>query len=298
MGLYTVILKGKVGTFMDRTRLIPRLCFLTSMALTLVGVTLRILCMLTQFDATIGYFDKGVLPTIGSALYFVAVVAAVVMVLLIPKDALGTDLHTPHRAPFAYAMGFVLVSFTVLSFIASYATLFTAGGLMKTLMTLSAILAATYFLLTAGRHGRYRDGLIWMGFLPFVWAMSAIAVTYADPFVAMNSPIKISLQMGLLGFMLIMLSELRFRLGKASPRSAVALTSIGTFCAINASLPILVASPVINDPLYLLCAGVLLMVGIYGGYMLFCYTFRPAGSSCEDTDIESDIAPGSPAPQA
>ncbi len=278
---------------MDRKQILPRLCFLISVALTLVGMILRTICMLTQYDAALGYFNAGVLPTTSSILYYIAIAITVVLALLIPKDALGGELCTPHRAPVAYVTGLVFAAFTVLSLMTSYATLFVPGGWLTTALTLSALLAATYFILSASRHGKFRDGLIWLGYLPIIWGLLAIAVTYADPYVAMNSPLKTSLQMGLLGFMLIMIAELRYRLGKALPRGAVAITGIGMFLTCNAGLPILAAMSQIGDPLYPLCAGVLLFTGLYGGYMLFCYTHRPTTCPHVNAEVEepSDTHP-------
>ncbi len=277
---------------MERKKILPRLCFLLSVALTLCGAILRTVCMLTWYDAALGFFNAGVLPTLASILYYIAIVATIVSALLIPKGTLDGELRTPHRAPVAYGMGLALVAYTVLSLITSYATLFTAGGWVKTALTLCALLSATYFILSATRHGRFRDGLIWLGFLPVVWSLLAIAVTYSDPYVSMNSPLKLSLQMGLIGFMLIMTAELRYRLGRPLPRGAAALTGIGTFLSLNAGLPILAATAKIGDPLYPLCAGVLLIAGLYGGYMLFCYTCRPVSEEISDADDSSET--GSP----
>ncbi len=275
---------------MDRKRILPRLCFLMAVVLTVLGVALRTVCMFTHYDAALGYFDRGVLPTIGSILYYIAILAAAIGALLIPRGALSGDCLTPHRAPFAYATGLGFAAYAVLSLITAYATLFTAGGWMTTALTLSALLAATYFLLSASHHGQFRDGLLWLSFLPIVWCLLAIAVTYSDPYMPMNSPIKLSLQMGLLGFMLIMTSEIRYRLGRALPRGAVALTSIGVYLALNAALPLVVAGVKITDPLYRLCAGVLLVAGVYGGYMLFCYTHCPVDARADDESDASDTA--------
>ncbi len=283
---------------MDRKRLAPRLCFLVSAALTLCGVILRTVCMLTQYDADLGYFEIGPLPTVSRILYYVVIVAATVTALLIPKDALGGELRTPYRAPFAYVTGIILVAFAVLAFLTSYAVLFTSKGLLKTVLTLSAIFASGYFILSGNRHGRFRDGLTALGFVPLAWSMVAVAVTYSDPYVAMNSPVKLSLQMGLLGFMFILISELRYRLGRALPRGGIALTAIGFFCAVNAAVPLLAAGSMIRDPLYLLCAGVLLAAGLYGGYMLFSYTFHATEAPAREPDGEDPASDDDASPEA
>ncbi len=257
---------------MERKKPLTPVCFYTSCALSLAGMILRTVCMLTEYDASLGYFDSGVLPTISSILYYIAALAAILTVLPVSKDEFRAELCTPHRAPFAYVMGLVLALFTVFTLITSYAVLFTGEGGMRTALTLMGLAAASYFMLSASHHGRFRDGLVWLSFLPIVWCLLAVAVTYSDPYVAMNSPLKLDLQLGLLGFMLILTSEIRYRLGKAHPRGAVVLTSMGVFFSLNAGLPILLSAPRIGDTLYPLCAGVLLFAGIYGGYMLFCYT--------------------------
>ena len=63
---------------MESTRLSPRVLWLITAILTVSGVILRSVCMLTAFDATVGYFNKGVLPALSAALYFAAVAAAVI----------------------------------------------------------------------------------------------------------------------------------------------------------------------------------------------------------------------------
>lgn len=277
---------------MERKHL-SRLYFWLTAALCLLGTLLRAVCMLTRYDATIGYFDQGFLPTASYVLYFVTVIAMIVGALLLPKDSIHPTLHTPYRAPFAYAVGLTLAAFvavyTALSLIPSRDALFTAAGVTELVLTLSALAATVYFPLTALRHGQYRDGLVFVGFLPLLWCMSAIAVTYSDPFVTMNSPIKVSLQMGLLGFMLILVAELGCRLGKPVSRKAIALTGIGTYLALNASLPLLVTASVSPALVYTLCAVVLLAVGLYGGYMLFCYGYGPADQACAaEADSEKE----------
>ena len=74
--------------------------------------------------------------------------------------------------------------------------------------------------------------------------LAATWETYTDPFIAINSPIKVGLQLGFLGLACMTITELRFRLGKPLPRFAAALTSIGVFCTLNGSIPVLVGTGV------------------------------------------------------
>ncbi len=266
------ILKGKAGSAMDRLHQNPRLCFFATVAVTLVGVILRTAAMFLCFDADIGYFDAGILPVLSHVLYYVAVIAAIACAFWIPKNTLPTEWHIPRRNLVAWPLGCVMALFTVLLFITANAELFTSDGIYKTALTLLGLLGSSYFFLSASRAGRYPDWLSAVGFLPIFWCMAAVAETYLDPYVTMNSPIKIGLQMGFLGFMLIMVSELRFRLGKPAPRVAVALMGIGVFLTFNASIPVLAAGGILHHALYALYAAVLLFAGIYAAYILFCYT--------------------------
>ena len=277
---------------MERKHL-SRLYFLLTAGISLVGLALRVICMLTRYDAAVGYFDKGFLSTASYVLYFVAVIAAIFGAIFLPKDRVDPTLRTPHRAPFAYAVGLALAVFAILYGASALLSSPARLEIMDLALIVSALAAIVYFPLTAQQHGTYRDSLVFAGFLPLLWCMAAIAITYADPYVTMNSPIKVSLQMGLLGFMLILVAELGCRLGKPVSRKAIAMTAIGTYTSLLASLPLLVAASVSPALLYTLCAGVLLAASVYGGYMLFCYTYAPAKEACT---AETSDAPTSDAP--
>ncbi len=272
----------------------PRLYMIITLCVCLLGTVLRAVCMLTQFDASIGYFDQGFLSITSCVLYFAAPVSAVVGAFFLPKSRIAPMPRTPYRAPLAYTLGTVFAAFSVFSFIDFRDVFFTRIGISQTALTLSALFAAAYFFVTALQHGTYRDTYVLLGFLPLLWCMSAISVTYSDPYVAMNSPIKVSLQMGLIGCMFILIAELGGRLGRPVSRKAQALTAIGTYFALTASLPLLAAAHVSPSRVYTLCAGVLLVVGLYGGYMLYCYTCHPitpktvSDTASDTSDIPSE----------
>ena len=264
-----------------KRRLSPSLYFLIAAAVSTVGVTLRSACMLTQFDAAIGYFNLGLLSIAESAFTALAVIAAVVGTFFFPKDALPVAPRTPYRPIAAYVLGIALSAFAVcLAADILTADAQTATDTAKISLTVLASPAAAYFLVTARRHGCYRDALVFLGFFPIFWSISAVAVIYSDVFVAMNSPIKTSIQMGLLGLMLVILAELRLRLGKPISRKAVALTGLGTYLSLRASLPLLLTVTVSPSAVYTACAAVLLATGLYGGYALFCYTRPIADEPC------------------
>lgn len=268
---------------MERSYIMPRLCFILTFALTLFSVVLRSLCMVFYFDVDPGYFTADLMPVLSNVLYFVAITIALVCVSLTPKDSLSSELHTRLRAPVAIILGLSLAAFTVISFIVCFPS---RQSKLMIAPTLLGLFAAIYFLLSAKRNGRYPDRLSFLGYLPVLWSIGAIGEIYFDNYTTMNSPIKTSLLFALLGFMFIMLAELRFRVNQPMPRYSVFMLSVGGFTTLTGSIPVLVATGAgkLDHIRHLLYAAVLLFAGLYGFYLLFRYTLFPSDVPDETTD--------------
>jgi hypothetical protein len=263
---------------MESRHRLPRLCFRLTAATALLGVILRTVCMLTCFDADIGYFDKGILPLLSNVLYFVAVLIPLVCMILTPKGVLPTELHTPGRMIPALLLTAALGGFTVANLVApaifsgipeQFA--FDPVNMVTTASNLLAFPAALYFLASARRDGCYPDWLSFLGYVPVLWGIAAAGDTYFDRYVAMNSPVKLAVQLGLLGLMLICLGELRYRVDSAQPRYSAVFLSVGSYACLVGAVPLLVAAcaGIIHHPRYVLYAAVQLCAGLYGLYLLF-----------------------------
>lgn len=270
---------------MDKLRTMPRLCFLSTAAVTLIGTALRSVCMLTQFDAEVGYFQSGIPATLSTVFYFLAVALVIITVTRVSKHSLAATLDTRLRLPAAFLWGAALAVFTVGVFLLCYAD--RRNNLLTAPMILG-ILSSLYFFISGDRSGRYPDWLSLLGFLPVLWCVAAVGETYVDQFTAMNSPIKVGLQLGFLGLALILISELRFRLGKPLPRIAVTFMGIGSYLALCGSVPVLLGTGamILSNKLHLFYAIVLLCGGLYGLYTLFQYTWFPAEEESEWEDAE------------
>jgi hypothetical protein len=270
---------------MDKLRTMPRLCFLSTAAVTLIGTALRSVCMLTQLDAEVGYFKSGIPATLSSIFYFLAVALVIITATRVSKHSLATTLDTRLRLPAAFLWGAALAVFTVGVFLLCYAD--RKNNLLTAPMILG-ILSSLYFFISGDRSGRYPDWLSLLGFLPVLWCVAAVGETYVDQFTAMNSPIKVGLQLGFLGLALILISELRFRLGKPLPRVAVTFMGIGSYLALCGSVPVLLGTGamILSNKLHLFYAIVLLCGGLYGLYTLFQYTWFPAEEESEWEDAE------------
>lgn len=276
---------------MEQYRNLPRLCFLLTAALSLLGVVLRSVCMLYCFDADIGYFADGILPTLSHILYFVAILAPIVCSIRTPKGQLSTEFRIANRSILATVLGIFMAGFAValLVNILSEGLTVAEAGRFTPWLCLLGLAASTYYFSSARRDGRYPDWLSFLGYLPILWGVTAVADTYFDGFTAMNSPVKISIQLGILGFMLMVLAELRFRVGKPMPRYSVAFLSIGSFTCLVGSIPLLAAvcAGVISHVRHTLYAMVLLSAGVYGLYLLYRYTAAPASLSADTPEPPS-----------
>jgi hypothetical protein len=283
---------------MDRSRALPRLCFIITAVLTLISVAVRTLCMLTAFDAEVGYLAPGPMTALANALYFVTAAAIVILAVLIPKDTLPGELRICLRAPSACLLGLALAAFTV---VAMTVCIPTAPSKLLTVSAVLGLPASSYYFLSATRGGRYPDWLSFLGYLPVFWCVTAVGELYFDVYVTMNSPLKVTLQAGLLGFMLMSLQELRFRIGRATPRAAVAFFGMGSFTCLTAAIPLLIATGagVVSHTLHTLYAIVLLAAGLYGLYHMFRYTC-PTAPACPIGEAEAnpDAPDETPEPNA
>ena len=287
---------------MDQIRSLPRLCFVLTAALSGLGAILGSICMLCCFEADVGYLTPGFLPTLSRALYAVALFLAILCAVRIPKNTLPARLHTPGRAPLAVLMVIALAVFAVVALLTLPAKRENNVILAAALL---AIPAAAYFLISAAcTDSRYPDWLSLLGFFPVAWSIAGVGETYFDRYVTMNSPVKTAIQIGLLGFMVILLAELRFRVGSVLPRYSLAFWSVGSYTCLVGGLPplcgylrdrIIDAEQSSVPDKYALYAVVLLCAGLYGLFTLFRYTrstsvipASPAQSSAPAEDATPD----------
>lgn len=271
---------------MKRTIITPRIYAVCAAGLCLPGIILRTICMLTQFDAEVGYFDKGWLSTASRVLYFIAVACFVAGAFALPKGSVTSGLTSRTHTLAAYLLALTLAGFAVGTVI-----LWTESKEKNTLLLMAgaAALSAVYFALTASCKERIADGLAALGAAPVLWGILAVGETYVDPYTTINSSIKLALQMGFLGFMLVMTAELRFRLGKPSPRRAICLHAVAAFTCLVASISTLAgfAADVKMNSLYPLYAAVLLAAGIYT--LLAFPRSAPVDASPENTAMSEEV---------
>lgn len=278
---------------MNRTRLIPRLCFGLTVALTLVAMLTRTVAFFTHFDADVGYFDHTWGPRLYTILAFLAVICPIVCGFLCPKEGLSTSLEQGHRHFVAFLL---LLAFLLFPFLLLAEKGLQSGKWMNVAMILS--LGSTVYACLVLFQVKAKQWVALAGFLPIFWSIILIAQTYTDPYITMNSPVKLSMQFGAIGLMLGLCAELRFHLAKPTPRVYMVGHCVAIFFCLNASLPYLIvrAAGQLEYPLYHLWAIVLLCAGLYFLARLFLWVFLPPAPDVPASALASD-APASDAPE-
>lgn len=273
---------------MEQRTNLRRLCLILTAVLTLLGVAVRTVCMLCCFEADIGYFTAGILPTISNLLYFAAALAPVLCMAFTPKEQMPKTLHVTGRALPAVLLGLALVVFTLISLLICFPARKSDVMIGSSVL---GLLGSTYYFFSIGKDDVFPDWRALLGYLTVFWGIAAVADTYFDTFTTMNSPVKVALQMGFLGFMLFMLGELRFRLNRPMPRYSTIFLSVGAYTCLVGSIPLLIAvcAGAYSHLRHTLYAVVLLFAGTYSLYHLFRYTQSsvPASDSAEDSPAES-----------
>lgn len=230
-------------------------------ALTGIAVILRTCALLLAYETDAGYFALSTpLPTMGNALLILSLLWAFSMLIFMPRGLLTDTLPDfSGGSVFASALcGFCFIFYAALLFIRAYCGTITFSPdsflrdrILHYLICAAALLAGMYFLAALKPALRTNHLRILLGFFVPIWALLALARCYFDLAHAMNNPIKIMLQMALIGMMLFFLQELRVLMGLAQPRfglvctfSALLLGGVGGLACLI-SLPKL--SPVLSD---------------------------------------------------
>ncbi|MBE6586175.1 MAG: hypothetical protein E7645_06590 [Ruminococcaceae bacterium] len=287
-----------------------KLCLITTAVLSLADVILRIISLFTCFDAEIGYFAPTLLSSVLVALPIAAALLAIAFSLLIPKNTLPTVWPEPER-DLSPVFPFALFASGGMWLLWAAVTENTAGKLTILAGILGLLSAFYYFILFTAPTSKTRKPTLVavMGYAPILWGLVSTAETYTDQFTTMNSPIKLSLQFGFLGLMLMTTAELRFRLEKPAPRAAVCFHAIALFFCLSGGVSTLVAytAGILDRSVHGAYAMVLLGGGIHAACRLTTYFFVSPNVPIKDlsegnpppteemTDITSD-SPNDPNP--
>jgi hypothetical protein len=105
--------------------------------------------------------------------------------------------------------------------------------------SLLGILSVIYFIMTA-LNKKSGSGHIIAGFIPIFWAAVSMTEVYINKNIAMNNPLKISFMMTMMSFMLFMVYELRFLLGRGMPKLFMVFSLTGVLVSSVFEIPFLI----------------------------------------------------------
>ncbi len=208
---------------------------ITALSVAFVCVVLRIISMLSFFDKSIGYFERGAaLPIISSLLAALAVLASVVF-CLIPKIKVNPIPAAHTRASNICAVFAVLgfAFFSVKSFLGvlSFAQVYGFAQIPPIYYVdiIASVGACAFFVLKfIGKAGANAASVI-CGLLAVVWFVISLVDCYFNQSMPMNSPLKLVFQYACLAAMLLCVNEMR--IGVDTKRTGFQLFS-ATFAAI------------------------------------------------------------------
>lgn len=281
---------------MKKVPVTVRICAATALVLTLFGIILRTVAMFVCYDREVGYFDATPLATLLTVLSFAAVLCPIVLTIATPKSALPDVWPRPRHdlSPLLPAVLFILSGILIIATTisdGSSSPLALAAGLL-------GLFSSIYYILLS--RGKSTSALSVIGYLPILWGLLAVAETYTDQMTTMNSPIKLSLQFGCLGLMLMATSELRFIMRKPAPRAALCFHSLALFFCLSGSIPTLIAlvAGILTRPIHGAYALALLGAGIHAAFRLVYYISVPVEAETSVSVSEAEASESTAAAEA
>ena len=289
---------------MNRSCASMRICYIGTLALALLATVLRTVALFCCFDAHVGYFQSGILPTMCQSLCVLAFLFPLVCAFVMRKtDVAGMKAQMQPTAarPLITAIlpMAVLITASILMLV-----LYVRGTESTTVSTHKMLLYLFVLGMISSLFCAARCGLkpgtvitVLLGMVLLAWGILAIGYTYFDPFTPMNSPVKISIQFGILSVLLATTSNLRALLGKYAPRSGMFFHSLAVFFCFNASLPTMIAhmAGVRQTTVHFLLASVLFAFAVYEvtqiTRLVGCYDGTEMIEAVESAEAATEEAP-------
>lgn len=210
----------------------PRLYLFLSMIAAIPVIPLQTFAYLSSYGKDgINYFSSSLLPILAISFAAISCLLALSAILLWKFDPIPAKTFNESFSSFPAALGFL------------------AGGLLMLLsntekltyiLPIGCLVAAIYHFSLIFASKKHNFTLALVGFSTVIVCILFIAYFYFDATLEMNSPLKVSVQMGFVAAMLYLLSELRVLMKDAFPRiyylSCACTVAIGALSAIPVPL--------------------------------------------------------------
>ncbi len=207
-----------------------------SLALTFIAIVLRCICLVFFYDAGIGYYNEGILPSMLGALCFVSALFFASAIFKVGDDTKcsdgkeqGTLIKVVSCVAAIAFLPFVLFGIS-----------FENNILLSAVTLLAVVASIVYFLANIffPKAGSEPQALCGFGVVAF--AIITIVVTNFDYYELLNGPNKINLHLALLSVMLFVLAEIRAFAGVMRKGYYIFTLTAATFFTGVSSFPVLI----------------------------------------------------------
>ena len=205
-----------------RTLSLPRIFFISLLALTACLTVTRTLALLFAFDANIGYFRPGFLPVLTYVLEGLAIACCIALPFLIKKEGVCEQEPPLSTAGMVGACCCALVLAATALYLLITCTSVPAPLFLVLFAALFLAVGAAYFAMHLFPQ-RSPHVLLCYGMI--LGALTVLAIVYFDRYTQMNAPHKIALQCCMLSIMGALLLEARSALGRGDTATRAALTA-------------------------------------------------------------------------
>ena len=207
-----------------------------SLVVTIAAMLLCTVNLLFFYEKEIGYYQAGsILPVVTNVIIVLGVLFfALFSWFGLRKNPPTYSVRTKSTAGTPYLIIIELLLFSASVFFVG------VGSSFDIPLALTGILGAVYFLLYDRKWGSAITHFV-CGTAQIVFFALLLVNSYFDIGVQMNAPIKLAFQLGCIGGMLLMLSEIRLFCGYPSPRFSAFSNSCAALFLGVASLPTFVA---------------------------------------------------------
>lgn len=179
-----------------------------AIALTVLGIVLRTVCMFFFYDAELGYYTADLLPAV---FYFVCILSVALFATsfaFVKRDGVKYDGVTAGAAT-ALTSVVCVVSFAIFFIVSVMSfSIYSGNVIFDLICKLSALLGVVYFAMNLVPNVN-RGAQTLCGFGIIVWNIYVLAVSYFDITVTLNSSIKIMLHLALVSAMFFFVCEFR-----------------------------------------------------------------------------------------
>jgi len=229
---------------MNTSRSLWKFATLGALAISCVGIVLRTISLLCFFDADIGYYTTDApLPIITNIVLIVSVLGSIVIgLLLLKKRKDGADLamESPLSRIASVLSALALLAFAIF-FVLDMRNAPEGGvGFPQVLGLIASLISILYFLMNLRPRNPHTQVLI--GYFLIVFFVYTLAVSYFDPYIQMNAPEKVLLQMASLSAMVFLTAEFRAFFGTPRHGFYYASASVALILCGACAIPFLCAS--------------------------------------------------------